>query len=178
MPQIAQRRFGDGSFESQLEAAREMLLDGGAQMVYRLMSDEDVERIMRHPQVAIASDSGVLVAGDGVPHPRGYGNNARVLGTYVRARHVLSLEEAVRKMTSLPAQHFHFDKRGLVRVGYAADLVLFDPARVADTATYETPHAYADGIPFVLVNGAIVVKNGTQTPARPGQVLANAILQR
>jgi N-acyl-D-amino-acid deacylase len=178
MPQIAQRRFGDGSFESQLEAAREMLLEGGAQMVYRLMSDEDVERIMRHPQVAIASDSSVLVTGDGVPHPRGYGDNARVLGTYVRARHVLSLEEAVRKMTSLPAQHFHFDKRGLVRVGYAADLVLFDPARVADTATYEAPHAYADGIPFVLVNGTIVVKHGTQTPARPGQVLANSILQR
>jgi len=178
MPQIAQRRFGDGSFESQLEAAREMLLEGGAQMVYRLMSDEDVERIMRHPHVAIASDSSVLVAGDGVPHPRGYGDNARVLGTYVRARHVLSLEEAIRKMTSLPAQHFHFDKRGLVRVGYAADLVVFDPTRVTDTATYAAPHAYADGIPFVLVNGAIVVKNGTQTPARPGQVLANQILQR
>jgi N-acyl-D-amino-acid deacylase len=178
MPQIAQRRFGDGSFDSQLEAAREMLLDGGAQMVYHLMSDEDVERIMRHPQVAIASDSSVLVSGEGVPHPRGYGDNARVLGTYVRARHVLSLEEAVRKMTSLPAQHFHFEKRGLVRVGYAGDLVVLDPDRVADTATYETPNAYPDGLPYVLVNGVVVVKNGAQTAARPGQVLANSILQR
>jgi N-acyl-D-amino-acid deacylase len=178
MPQIAQRRFGDGSFDSQLAAAREMLLEGGAQMVYRLMSDDDVERIMRHPQVAIASDSSVLAAGDGVPHPRGYGDNARVLGTYVRARHVLSLEEAVRKMTSLPAQHFHFENRGLVRVGYAADLVVFDPGRIADTATYEAPHAYADGVPYVLVNGVVVVKAGAQTAARPGQVLANSILQR
>lgn len=178
MPQIAQRRFGDGSFDAQLEAAREMLLDGGAQMVYHLMSDEDVERIMRHPQVAIASDSSVLSVGDGVPHPRGYGDNARVLGTYVRARHVLSLEEAIRKMTSLPAEHFHFDARGLVRVGYAADLVVFDPARVADTATYQAPHQYADGIPFVLVNGVVVVRAGAQTPARPGQVLANSVLVR
>jgi N-acyl-D-amino-acid deacylase len=177
MPQIAQRRFGDASFDSQLEAAREMLLDGGAQMVYHLMSDDDVERIMRHPEVAFASDSSVLTVGDGVPHPRGYGDNARVLGTYVRARHVLSLEEAVRKMTSLPAQHFHFDKRGLVRVGYAADLAVFDPNRVADTATYQAPHAYPDGIPYVLVNGVVVVKNGAQTAARPGQILANSLLQ-
>jgi N-acyl-D-amino-acid deacylase len=178
MPQIAQRRFGDASFEAQLEAAREMLLDGGAQMVYRLMSDDDVERIMRHPQVAVASDSSVLTPGDGVPHPRGYGDNARVLGTYVRARHVISLEEAVRKMTSLPAQHFHVDRRGLVRVGYAADLVVFDPDRVADAATYQAPHAYADGIPFVLVNGVVVVRAGVETAARPGQVLAGSILQR
>jgi N-acyl-D-amino-acid deacylase len=178
MPEIAQRRFGSGSFEAQLEAAREMLLEGGAQMVYHLMSDEDVDRIMRHPQVAIASDSSVLAAGDGIPHPRGYGDNARVLGTYVRARHVLSLEEAVRKMTSLPAQHFHFDNRGLIRTGYAADLAVFDPNRVADTATYEAPHAYADGIPYVLVNGVVVVKNGQQTAARPGQILANSILKR
>jgi N-acyl-D-amino-acid deacylase len=81
-------------------------------------------------------------------------------------------------MTSLPAQHFHFDKRGLVRAGYAADLVVFDPDHVADTATYQAPHAYADGIPFVLVNGVVVVKAGEQTAARPGQVLANSILVR
>jgi N-acyl-D-amino-acid deacylase len=153
-----------------------LLLDGGAQMVYHLMSDQDVDRIMRHPQVAIASDSSVLAFGDGVPHPRGYGDNARVLGTYVRTRRIVSLEEAIRKMTSLPAGHFHFARRGLVRAGYAADLVVFDPERIADAATYERPHAYPDGIPFVLVNGVVVVKNGMQTNARPGQVLANSIL--
>ena len=176
MAQVAERRFGERSFDSQLEAAREMLLEGGAQMVYHLMSDADVERIMRHPQVAIASDSGVLAPGDGIPHPRGYGDNARVLGTYVRERHVISLEDAIRKMTSLPAQHFGLANRGLVRVGYAADLVVFDPGRVADTATYEAPHTYADGIPFVIVNGVVVVRNGAQTSARPGQVLAHSML--
>ena len=178
MQQIAQRRKGSGSADAQFEAAREMLLDGGAQMVYHFMSDDDVDRIMRHPQVSVASDSGVLAFGDGVPHPRGYGDNARVLGTYVRARHVISLEEAVRKMTSLPAGHFRFANRGLVKAGYAADLVVFDPKTVADAATFEAPHAYATGIPYVLVNGVIVVKKGVQTDARPGQVIANSLLEK
>ncbi len=176
LPQVASRLIGNDSADAQLEAARELLLDGGAQMVYHLMSDQDVDRIMRHPQVAIASDSSVLAFGDGVPHPRGYGDNARVLGTYVRTRGIISLEEAIRKMTSLPAGHFHFARRGLVRTGYAADLVVFDAERIADAASYEKPHAYPDGIPFVLVNGVVVVKNGMQTNARPGQVLANSIL--
>jgi N-acyl-D-amino-acid deacylase len=178
MAQVARQRKGSDSADAQFEAAREMLLEGGAQMVYHLMSDEDVDRIMRHPQVAIASDSGVLSFGEGVPHPRGYGDNARVLGSYVRARHVLGLEEAIRKMTSLPADHFKFANRGLVKTGYAADLVVFDAGRVADTATFEAPHAYPAGIPYVLVNGVVVVRNGTQTDARPGQVLANSLLQR
>jgi N-acyl-D-amino-acid deacylase len=155
-----------------------MLLAGGAQMVYHFMSDDDVDRIMRHPQVSIASDSSVLVLGDGVPHPRGYGDNARVLGTYVRDRRVLSLEEAIRKMTSLPAGHFRLASRGQVRTGYAADLVILNPATVSDTATFEKPHGYATGIPYVLVNGVIVVKNGTQTDARPGQVIANSLLEK
>lgn len=178
MKQIARRRRGGDSADAQFETAREMLLEGGAQMVYHFMSDDDVDRIMRHPQVAVASDSGVLSWGEGVPHPRGYGDNARVLGAYVRARHVISLEEAIRKMTSLPAAHFRFANRGLVKVGYAADLVVFDPKTVADTATFAAPHGYATGIPYVLVNGVFVVKNGTQTDARPGQVIANSMLER
>ena len=109
-----------------------MMLAGGASMVYHFMSDDDVERIMRHPYVGVASDSSALTFGEGVPHPRGYGNNARVLGEYVRKRHVITLEEAVRKMTSLPAQQFRFAERGLVKAGYHADLVVFDPAKVGD----------------------------------------------
>jgi len=163
---------------SQAEQAIEILLNGGAQMVLRKMSDDDVDRIMRHPQVSIASDSGVLAFGDGVPHPRGYGDNARVLGTYVRDRRVISLEEAIRKMTSLPAGHFRLASRGQVRAGYAADLVILNPVTVSDTATFEKPHGYATGIPYVLVNGVIVVKNGTQTDARPGQVIANSLLEK
>jgi N-acyl-D-amino-acid deacylase len=178
MAQIAARRKGSDSADAQFEAAREMLLEGGASMVYHFMSDEDVDRIMRHPQVAIASDSSVLTFGDGVPHPRGYGNNARVLGTYARVRHVISLEEAVRKMTSLPATHFKLSNRGVIRAGYAADLVVFNPKTVIDTATFEAPHSYAAGIPYVLVNGVVVVKNGGQTDARPGQVIANSLLEK
>jgi N-acyl-D-amino-acid deacylase len=178
MQQIAQRTKGSDTADAQFEAAREMLMAGGAQMVYHFMSDDDVDRIMRHPQVSIASDSSVLAFSDGVPHPRGYGNNPRVLGRYVRDRHVISLEEAIRKMTSLPAGHFKLANRGLVRVGYAADLVIFHPATVADTATFETPHGYATGIPYVLVNGVVVVNSGTQTDARPGQVIANSLLEK
>jgi N-acyl-D-amino-acid deacylase len=178
MAQIAQRRKGGDTADAQFEAARDMLLEGGALMVYHFMSDGDVDRIMRHPQVAIASDASVLTLGDGVPHPRGYGNNARVLGAYTRNKQVISLEEAVRKMTSLPAGHFKLANRGLIRPGYAADLVVFDPKTVADTATFDAPHGYATGIPYVLVNGAIVVKNGTQTDARPGQVIANSVLEK
>jgi N-acyl-D-amino-acid deacylase len=178
MKQVAARLQDADTADAQFEAAREMMLAGGASMVYHFMSDQDVVRIMKHPKVSFASDSGVLEYGDGVPHPRGYGNTVRVLGEYVRARHVISLEEAIRKMTSLPAEQFRFANRGLVRAGYAADLVVFDPARVADTATFEKPHAYPTGIPYVLVNGVVVVKNGQQTDERPGQVLAKSLMEK
>jgi N-acyl-D-amino-acid deacylase len=168
---IAEARKGSGSLDNQLEVAREMLRAGGAGMVYHLMSEEDVERIMRHPYVGVGADASINTLGEGVPHPRGYGNNARVLGYYVREKQVISLEEAVRKMTSLPARHFRFADRGLVAEGYAADLVLFDPDRVVDEATFENPHVYPAGIPHVLVNGVFVVKDGRSTGARPGQVL-------
>jgi N-acyl-D-amino-acid deacylase len=171
MKQVAMRRTGSESADAQFEAAREMLLAGGASMVYHLMSDEDVDRIMQDPHVAIASDSSLIAFDDGVPHPRGYGNTVRVLSEYVRKRHVITLEEAVKKMTSAPAAQFRFARRGLLKEGYAADIVLFDPLTVADRATFETPHAYAAGIPYVFVNGVLVVEKGEQTNARPGAVL-------
>ena len=171
MKQAAAKMKGADTFDAQLEAAREMMLGGGATMVYHFMGDADVHRIMAHPHVGFASDSGVLTAGEGVPHPRGYGNNARVLGEYVRQRRILPLEEAVRKMTSLPAEHFRLDRRGRVREGYAADLVVFDPARIRDTATFEQPHRYPEGIPHVIVNGVAVVRGGEHTRARPGETL-------
>jgi N-acyl-D-amino-acid deacylase len=171
MQQAAEQLKGSGSADAQLETAREMMLAGGASMVYHFMSDDDVQRIMKHPYVGVASDSGVLSFGAGVPHPRGYGNNARVLGEYVRRRHVVPLEEAVRKMTSLPARHFRFTDRGSIKPGYAADVVVFDPATIQDAATFEKPHAYALGIPHVIVNGVFVVKDGAHTGAKPGAVL-------
>ena len=119
----------------------------------------------------IASDGAVQVFGRGVPHPRSYGTWARVLGVYVRDRHVLSLEEAVKKMTSFPAQRLRLPDRGLVKVGMKADVTVFDPVRVRDTATFEKPHQYAEGFTHVVVNGQMVYENGTMQPARPGHVL-------
>ena len=171
MKQVAAQRKGADTLDAQLEAARDMMIAGGASMVYHFMSDGDVERIMRHPHVGFASDSSVLTPGEGAPHPRGYGNAVRVLGEYVRTRRVIPLEEAVRKMTSLPARHFRFQGRGVIQEGYAADIAIFDPATVGDTATFEKPHAFAAGVPHVLVNGVAVVRNGQHTGARPGQVL-------
>jgi N-acyl-D-amino-acid deacylase len=140
IPDAARKILGADDLESQLELMRRMLRAGGASMVYQFMAEDDIGRILRHPMVSIASDSGLNVLGEGVPHPRGYGNTARALGRYVRERRVISLEEAVRKMTSLPADHFGFHNRGHLTVGAAADVVIFDPARVADRATYEQPH--------------------------------------
>jgi N-acyl-D-amino-acid deacylase len=178
MKQVAAQLKASESADAQFESARQMMLAGGASMVYHFMSDEDVDRIMKHPQVAIASDSSLLAMGDGAPHPRGYGNTARVLGEYVRTRKVLSLEEAVRKMTSLPAGHFRFSQRGRIASGYAADIVLFDRATVGDAATFAQPHAYARGIPHVFVNGVAVIRNGEHTGAKPGVVVTLQIGSR
>ena len=178
MKQAALRQRGADSLDAQLETARHMMLNGGAAMVYHLMSEGDVERIMRHPAVGFASDSGLLRPGEGVPHPRGYGNAARVLGRYSRERKVIPLEEAIRKMTSLPAEHFQLTGRGRLKTGYAADVIVFDPARVADEATFERPHAYAAGVYHVIVNGVPVVRDGAHTGARAGQVLARPSTDR
>jgi N-acyl-D-amino-acid deacylase len=171
IPQAAQKMLGKDDIDAQLEMMRRMLRAGGASMVYQFMAEDDIGRILRHTFVSIASDSSLNVIGEGVPHPRGYGNNARALGRYVRERKVISLEEAIRKMTSLPADHFGFRDRGRLAVGRAADVVIFDAARVADRASYEQPHQYAAGISTVLVNGIPVVAAGAQTSARPGRVL-------
>ncbi|HLL76884.1 MAG TPA: D-aminoacylase [Pyrinomonadaceae bacterium] len=157
--------------DSQIDQILDMYAAGGAQMVYHSMDERDVQLIMREPFTMIASDAGVRRAGEGVPHPRGTGNNARVLGRYVRELKVVSLEDAIRKMTSLPAQTFRLADRGLLREGFAADIVVFDPATVADRATFEQPHQYPVGIGHVLVNGVAVIAEGQATGARPGAAL-------
>ncbi len=172
--EVALKVKGDGSVDAQLEVAREMMLRGAPDMVYHFMSEEDIARFMRHPQVAVASDSSLVTPGDGVPHPRSYGNNARVLGHYVRELKVLALEEAVRKMTSLPAEQFGFGHRGRIARGFAADLVVFDRNTISDRATYAQPHQYPAGIPFVVVNGVVVVRDGAHTRAKPGPILVSA----
>ena len=140
-------------------------------MVYHSMGMEDVERILRYPNTAIASDGGIREFGVGVPHPRSYGTNAKVLAEFVRARKTITLEDAIRRMTSLPARTFGFNDRGLIREGMAADLVVFDPDRVQDKATYQQPHQYTEGFDYVVVNGVLMIDDGKFTEARSGRVL-------
>jgi len=145
---------------------------GGVQMIAFAMSEDDVRRVMRHPAVAIASDGWTLSPqAGGKPHPRSYGTYARVLGRYVRDEGVLSLEEAVRKMTSLPARRLRRFDRGLVRPGCFADLVVFDPERVVDRATFQDPHQFCEGVQHVVVNGELVIDGGVDTGAKAGRVL-------
>jgi N-acyl-D-amino-acid deacylase len=157
--------------DSDIETILDMMSAGGASMIYRLMGEADIERIMRYPYTSVASDGGVQEMGGGNPHPRSYGTNARVLSEYVRVRGVLTLPDAIRRMTSLPAQTFRLRDRGLVREGMAADLVVFDPDRVEDKATFAKPHQYSQGFDFVLVNGKIEVDEGQVTNARGGAIV-------
>ncbi|MBL8122959.1 MAG: D-aminoacylase [Pyrinomonadaceae bacterium] len=162
---------GKKKLDDQLEQIFDMYQKGGAQMVYRQMDEPDVQNIMRQPFTMIASDSGVRQFGSGVPHPRGYGNNARVLGRYVRELKIITLEDAIRKMTSLPAQTFNLRDRGQIREGFAADIVIFDDAKVTDKATYETPHQYAEGFSNVIVNGQVVFDGSRMTGTMSGEPL-------
>lgn len=148
---------------------------GRVDMAAFIMSEDNLKRILGHPLVGIGSDGTALAPygplGAGKPHPRSYGTFPRVLGKYVREEKVESLEGMIKKMTSLPARKFGFRGRGLVSIGFWADLVLFDPDRVIDKATYADPHRYPEGIPYVLVNGRVVVDSGAHTGALAGQVL-------
>ena len=159
---------------SQIEQMLDMYEAGGASMIYHGMSEDDVKRILQEPFTMVASDSGVRQVDESVPHPRGYGNNARVLGQYVRNLKLISLEDAVRKMTSLPAQTFGFRDRGMIREGFAADIVIFDENTIIDQATFDKPHQYPLGISYVLVNGTVVLANNQITEARPGMALRGA----
>jgi N-acyl-D-amino-acid deacylase len=149
----------------------EMMEQGGAGMVFHGMGDEDVKAIMRYPFNMFASDAGIRIFNSGNPHPRGYGTNARVLSKYVRDEKVISLEEAIRRMTSLPAQKFQLQNRGILREGFAADIVIFDEEKVQDLSTYDKPHQYTTGFKYVLVNGQVTVEDGKHTGTRAGATL-------
>jgi len=156
------------------ETCFDLVVEEGAFVpgVHHTMSEDDVKFVMQVPWVSIASDGSALnLTVPGKPHPRSFGTNVRVLGKYVRADKVLTLEDAVRKMTSLPAQILRLKDRGLLKEGYWADVVVFDPETVSDAATYQNPQQYAKGVPFVFVNGAVVVDGGNHTGARPGKVI-------
>nr|MBA3969529.1 amidohydrolase family protein [Gemmatimonadota bacterium] len=153
------------------ELVIEAVRRGGTSAIYHVLDDGDVDRIMRHSQTMIASDGRLTQPGEGHPHPRWYGTFPRVLAMYVRERGVLTLPAAVHKMTGMPAARLKLGDRGRIAEGLFADLVVFDSAAVADRATFEEPHQYPRGIPYVIVNGVVAVDNGRFVNVRPGRVL-------
>ncbi|MBG89805.1 MAG: aminoacylase [Verrucomicrobiales bacterium] len=171
LPAAAKIRRGSDSLDDQLELIFEIARSGGASGVFYSQSEEDIRRFQQDPHTMFASDSSIRTYRLGVPHPRGYGNSARALSEYVRTHQLLSIEEAVRRMTSLPARQFRLKDRGMIRSGAWADLVVFDPASVKDNATFEQPHQYASGMRYVLVNGGVVVENDRHTGSRPGKIV-------
>jgi len=162
-------RRGKAKFEA--ETIMDMIEKGGAQMVYHGMNEEDVRYIMQYPFCMVGADAGVPTPGKGMPHPRAYGTNARILGKYVRDEQLIPLEEAIRRMTSLAAQKFQLKDRGLIREGMAADIVIFDEKTVNDKATFNVPHQYSAGFEYVLVNGQLELENGKHTGVRSGKPL-------
>lgn len=165
----------DRGIPNTVDAAVELLIElqlaGGFSAIYHVMDDGDVQRIMRHPFAMIETDGDLVSYGVGHPHPRSYGAFPRVLGHYVRELNVLSLEEAIRKMTSLPAGQIGQYERGRIADGMYADITVFDAETIADRATYTDPHQYAVGIRHVIVNGVPIIRNGALTGERPGRVL-------
>lgn len=153
------------------EAVFWIVEQGGCQGIFHAIGEEDLDRIMQHPAAMIASDGGVIEFGQASPHPRSYGSAARVLGHFVRERGLISLEEAVRKMSGFPAARMGLQDRGLIRPGMKADLVVFDKDEVADRATFEEPHQYAVGVRNVWVNGETVYDGTQVTGVRPGAIL-------
>lgn len=173
IPEIA-RAMG----KSEPDAAWDLVLAGRGRVmaIYHMMSEQDVEKALRFPWTSIGSDAGAALnatQGDdlGLPHPRAYGNHVRVISRYVKERRVLTLEEAVRKMTSWPATRMRLPLRGSIKEGHWADVTIFDLERLQDRATYEQPTQYPTGIEYVLVNGVVTIDRGQHTGAKAGRVL-------
>lgn len=175
---LARGRGLEPTAENAADIAIEIQNRGGCSAVYHAISEEDVERVLAYRWTMIASDGGVVAPGEGAPHPRNYGAFARVLGRYARERGLLRLEEAVWKMTGLPAQRLGLWERGLIRPGLQADLVLFDPERVRDRATFESPHQYAEGVEAVWVNGVETMAGGRLAGRRGGRALRGPAARR
>jgi N-acyl-D-amino-acid deacylase len=169
VPEAAKIVRGADSLADQIELIFDIEARGGGSAIYHGMNEDDLRAFMRHPLTMIASDGGPRQPGEDVPHPRSYGNNARVLGRYVRDEKLLTLEDAIRKMTSLPATTFQLKDRGVIKPGAWADIMIFDPARVNDPSTFDDPHHYAEGFTDVIVNGGVVIRDGMLTDVRSGR---------
>jgi len=168
---ITRGHGAEPTFENAAETAMDLVAKGGCSAIYHAINEEDVVRIMRSPYTMVASDGEIPVFGQASPHPRSYGTFARVLGVYVREKQVLTLEDAVRRMSGYPAARLKIWDRGLLRSGMKADVVVFDPATVADRAQYDKPHQYSAGFRDVMVNGRFALRDNLVTSERPGRVL-------
>ena len=168
---ITRERGREVTFENAAETLFDIQRAGGCSAVYHAISEEDVERILRYPFTMVASDGEVTHFGVDAPHPRSYGTFARILGRYVRERKTLTLEDAVHRMSGLPAARLKLFDRGMLRPGMKADIVVFDANTVADKSEFTKPHQYAVGFRDVIVNGTPVILNGELTKQRPGRVL-------
>ena len=157
--------------ENAAETALDLQQKGSCSAVYHAIDEQDVERVLRSPYTMIGSDGEIPVFGQGAPHPRGYGTFARVLARYVRERKVLTLEDAIRKMSGYPAERLKLLDRGLLRPGMKADVVVFDLTAVRDKADFVNPHQYAEGFRYVIVNGRPIIDAGKLTQERPGRIL-------
>jgi dihydroorotase/N-acyl-D-amino-acid deacylase len=171
LAEILAARGEETNIENAADLVIELEENGGCQAVYHAMSDEDVVRIMQHPRTMVASDGGIYMPGKETPHPRNYGSFARVLGRYVREQGVLGFEEAIRKMTQMPADRIGLSERGRIEPGAFADIAVLDPEKIIDRATFKQPHQFSEGVYHVFVNGEPVLLNGEMTGARPGRVL-------
>ncbi len=161
------------NFINEANLILDMLAKSNAQMIYHTMNEKDLVHFMKYPFNMPAADAGVS-NGKGMPHPRGFGTNARVLGRYVREQKVIGLEEAIRRMTSLPAKKFNLKDRGLIMEGKYADILIFDENEITDLSVYENPHQYSKGISMVLVNGKSVIQEAKHTGVRSGVALRSA----
>jgi N-acyl-D-amino-acid deacylase len=167
----AKTRGLNPSVENGAELVIEAQLKGGASCVFFAMDKKDVENIMKHPKTMIASDGRLVSPGDGHPHPRWYGTFPRVLGHYVREKNILSLSEAIYKMTLLPAQTIGLKNRGMIKEGMKADITIFNSNTIIDKATFEKPHQYSEGIHYVIVNGKLAIDDKNFTNKKAGVVL-------
>ena len=171
LAEITRARGVEPTFENAADTAIELQQKGGCSAIYHAIGEDDVVRILRSPYTMIGSDGEIPVFGQAAPHPRSYGTFARVLGVYVREQKVLTLEEGVRRMSGYPAQRLKIWDRGLLRPGMKADLVIFDPDKIADRSTFEKPHQYSVGVRDVMVNGKFSLRDEKVTAERPGRVL-------
>ncbi len=171
LAQITQGRGLPVTLENAAETAMWIVEQGGCGGIFHAIGEDDLQRILVHPATMIGSDGEIPIFGKNAPHPRSYGTFARVLGVYVRDKKLLSLETAVQKMSAMPAQRLGLSDRGVLRTGMKADIAIFDPDRIRDMATFEKPHAYAEGVTHVIINGKVAFENGAMTAERPGQVL-------